>query len=135
MLKRALNRCYPRSIPSEVTAAIHSMLKRALNRDGVAGGGMLNSAAIHSMLKRALNQDTARRMRSAGRRAAIHSMLKRALNLSPGVTLLQDGVGGNPLDAQAGIESGQRAACGSRSFAAIHSMLKRALNPLLEASP
>ena len=60
------------------------------------------------MLKRALNHFM---MTTNGSRlpAAIHSMLKRALNradsdIGNGV----GGVGGNPLDAQAGIESNRR---------------------------
>jgi len=57
-------------------------------------------------------------------------MLKRALNRAHIAQQPQKiTVRGNPLDAQAGIESSVAESRTSARNAAIHSMLKRALNP------
>jgi len=55
-------------------------------------------------------------------------MLKRALNQTVIRTTRTNGMGSNPLDAQAGIESVLSRSAAVLSRAAIHSMLKRALN-------
>jgi len=61
------------------------------------------------MLKRALNRLRHSSLFGRPMRAAIHSMLKRALNRLSGVAVAGTSVGGNPLDAQAGIESSTQA--------------------------
>jgi len=103
------------------------MLKRALNHHIVYHSIASHHAAIHSMLKRALNR-LGSKVSSSSPRAAIHSMLKRALNQSKPEVKPAVADRGNPLDAQAGIESGWSAHRPPLYQAAIHSMLKRALN-------